>query len=96
MSNIDPKYRIPLQGKYNSGIYTCNHCGCEILFGDKDYGSLYDHIIGFNDSPIGMVAIYECPECFEKFYCHNGYGKLTSYMYFLESIEYGTQRHYTK
>lgn len=62
---IDLKYRIPLVGKYNRSVHVCPNCRTSLLSSEK-YGSLFKHIIGFSNAPIGEVAIVECPNCFTK------------------------------
>lgn len=67
---IDKKYRRPLTGKYNSGVYKCRDCGTVLLCCEPN-GTVYQHIFGFADAYIGNVAMVECPVCFEKWYFHS-------------------------
>ncbi|MFW5847477.1 MAG: hypothetical protein ACOCVF_00970 [bacterium] len=90
---INSKYKIPLTGSYNRGVYICNNCNLKLL-GDNPFGGVADHIIGFADSKIGLVCIIECPKCFEKWFFHVGFGGLNYYDFFLDSIEMGYQKHY--
>ena len=93
---IDKKYRIPLVGKYNRGVYVCPNCRLKLAFNEK-HGTMYDHIIGFSSAYIGEVVILECPECFTKWYFHSGINtSLDHYEYFLDMIENGTQKHFKK
>lgn len=85
MLDIDSKYKIPLVGKYNLMVYECKDCNHSIL------NNMYDNIIGFADSQWGIMAIIECPNCFEKYFSHAD--KLT-YRYFLNSIKQGKQKHF--
>ncbi len=60
---VELMYKIPLTGKYNKGVNECLKCGyrSEVLVED---------IIGFADSDSGLMAIVECPECFDKWFFH--------------------------
>lgn len=90
---VDIKYLIPLQGEYNAGVYRCPECGCNLVTGKS--GNLYEHIIGFSNSNIGLMAVVECPECFKKWHYHARLNVNTShYDYFLEFIKEGIQRHF--
>lgn len=93
MTKIDKKYKIPLVGKYNKGIYTCFNCNSKLLFNDK-LGTTFDNMIGFSEAPIGIVTIVECPVCFEKWYYHVSYGTIDTYDYFLDSVESGKNKHF--
>lgn len=73
------EYKIPLTGEYNKNIYICPECGEELLEENR-FGNVYRHIIGFADSPNGLMAVVECPVCFTKFYFHAG---KTGYMTFM-------------
>lgn len=42
------------------------------------------------------MIVVECPHCFTKWYCHGGVVGDDAYRYFLYSIYYGTQKHFTK
>ncbi len=94
--SIDLKYKIPLVGKYNAGIYICPDCNCDLLANPK-YGMVHQHISGFSSTDIiGDVAIVICPECFEKWYFHaRSYGN-NVYEYFLRLIKSGEQKYFTK
>jgi C4-type Zn-finger protein len=84
---IAKEYKIPLTGYYNVLVYECRNCDNNML------DELYDNIIGFADSNIGIVKIIECPKCFEKFYSHTD---AYDYYYFLKEIERGKQKHFDK
>jgi len=93
---IDPKYKIGLVGKYNRSVCTRNNCD-EVLMCDEKHGSMFEHILGFSDTNMGVMMIIECPECFTKWCCHadkgideNGSGG--SYSYFLDYL--GSNKHY--
>lgn len=93
MKKIDKKYKIPLVGKYNKGIYRCLECNTSLLFNDK-LGTTFDNMIGFAESHIGNVCIVECPICFEKWFYHISYGSIDTYDYFLDSVEMGKNKHF--
>ena len=90
MEPIKTKYRIPLQGEYNEGIYDCPECGYQSE-------NVVEDAIGFADSNIGNVLIWECPKCFLKWYFHSHWeemGKNFYYGMFLNAIDEGKQKHY--
>ena len=87
MLDIDSKYKIPLVGKYNLMVYECQDCNHSIL------NNMYDNIIGFADSNMGIVKVIECPNCFEKFYCH---ACESDYWHFIWEIKRGKQKHFDK
>lgn len=82
---INKKYIVPLVGYYNAMFCECRDCGHSVI------NDLFNHIIGFSDSDTGMVAIVECPKCFEKFYFHVDD---VVYLGFIGSIRLGTQKHF--
>jgi len=84
---IAKEYKIPLAGYYNVSVYECKNCDNSML------DDLYDNIIGFADSNIGIVKIIECSKCFEKFYSH---ADAYDYYYFLKEIKLGKQKHFDK
>jgi len=92
---IPIKYRIPLQGKYNRMCHKCLDCGFNALDGDN---STYDFLIGFADSNIGHLMIWECPKCFAKWSFHSRIhedgDELNSFTRFMERIEAGKQKHF--
>lgn len=97
MKKVALKYRKPLKGVYNKGIYKCPECKTELLFNDK-YGLMYSHIIGFAEAPVGNVAMIECPECFTVWYFHSRIecGSFNTYDYFLETVKSGENKHFNK
>ena len=84
---IAKEYKIPLTGYYNVSVYECKNCDNNMI------DELYDHIIGFADSNIGIMKVIECPKCFEKFYSH---ADEIDYWHFLHEIERGKQKHFNK
>lgn len=89
MKEIDSKYKTHLVGHYNKAVSRCLNCGLE-LYKDKSHGTIFDNIIGFNDTNYGLMAIWECPVCFEKWYYHG----IDHYDYFLDAVEEGTNKHF--
>ena len=51
---------------------------------------------GFHDSNIGMLAVVECPKCFEKwsFHARTYDGKGGHYSYFLRFVKEGMNKHF--
>lgn len=80
MLQVDIKYRVPLVGRYNAGVYECLYCDHSVLH------DFYNHICGFSHAPIGVVKITECPNCHEKYYSH---ASEHDYALFLDAIEGG-------
>lgn len=87
---VDTKYKRPLVGRYNKSVSRCLNCDFEFLRNPK-HGTIFDNINGFNEAQIGMVAMWECPECFSKWYYHGW----LHYDYFLDAVEDGTQKHFS-
>ena len=85
---IDLKYKISLQGKYWAGVNTCPEC--EYL----PIPTVTHHIIGFADTNNGIMAIIECPKCFEKWHFHARNAELGIYYYFKLFIKSGDQKHF--
>lgn len=85
MVQVDVKYKIPLVGSYNVGVYECNHCDYSIL------ECFYNHICGFSESPIGVVKVVECPNCYEKYYSH---ASQHDYDLFLDAVKSGRNLHF--
>lgn len=69
--NIPLHYMIPLQGKMNRGVYDCFESGChfEPTHRKSPY-SVVEDIIGFANSNIGKMVIWECKGCGEKYFFH--------------------------
>lgn len=80
MIEIDVKYKVPLVGTYNVGVYECPYCDHSVLH------EFYNHICGFSEAPIGIVKITECPHCHEKYYSHTSEH---DYHLFLDAVEEG-------
>lgn len=77
---INPKYKIHLQGYHNKGIDHCLYCN------NNMHGELFKYIKGFADTDYGTMAIVECNKCFETFYFH---ADKIYYDIFLDTIEEG-------
>lgn len=91
---IERKYRKPLVGKYNAGIYICPECNTTLLGGYR-FGNVYQHIIGFADSHNGNMAMVECPKCFHKWYFHSRLNESSNvYDHFLEHLNMGKTFHF--
>ena len=84
---IDPKYRTLLKGEYNPGVYTCPHCGNNMI------KTRYANIVGFANSKIGEVAITQCDKCFEYYYCH---AYKEDYEIFLDMVQMGKIKTFRK
>lgn len=86
---IDKKYKIPSHGKYHKGVLDCPHC-------DYEPEVLHNEICGFKESRIGLLAVVECPKCFEKwsFHCRQNDGHGGHYTYFIHSIELNQNKHF--
>lgn len=85
---IPLKYKIPLQGRMNKGVYSC-FSPCEFVSPHYD---VTPYIIGFADSNIGTMVVWECPVCFKKSYFHFrgdqlGFNYLDRYEEFLKGGE---------
>lgn len=90
MKKIELKYKKPLVGKHNRAISRCLNCDHGFL-SNEQYGTIFDNINGFNESKIGLVAMWECPVCFSKWFYH----ALYHYDYFLDAIKDGTHRFFS-
>lgn len=85
MIEVDIKYKVPLTGTYNAGVFECPYCNHNIL------EEFYNHICGFCESHIGMVKITECPNCYEKYYSH---ASEHDYILFLDAVREGRNLHF--
>jgi len=95
MTEVDVKHRTGIKGKYSILISKCPHCDIDLLYDDKQYGSIHDNIIGFNSARIGEVAVVECPKCFEHWFYHSRLEEArNTYHRFLDRIEMGKQKHF--
>lgn len=92
---INNKYKVHLQGKYNKAVNACLNCDFSFhklkLF-NLGHGNIFENIIGFNESNIGLVTIWECPICFNKWFFHTH--SYEFYEHFLNTIKKGTNKHY--
>ena len=84
---IDLKYKRALVGRHNKSVSRCLDCNHNFL-NNKKFGTIFDNISGFNESNIGLVAMWECPVCFSKWFYH-GY---LHYDYFLDAVKDRTQK----
>lgn len=65
MSTIPIKFKIPLQGKMNKGVYNCIKCD----FVSPHY-DVTPYILGFSESNWGDMVVWECPKCGQKMFFH--------------------------
>lgn len=65
MIDIPLNLRVPPQGRYNRGIYTCYECGFEPL----GY-NVVPHMLGLAETPAGVMVVWECPRCGQKWMFH--------------------------
>lgn len=87
ISRVNIKHRIPVQGKYNSGIYVCRECHNDML------NTLLNNCVGFSAINNYTVIVIECDKCFEKFYYH---ASEDIYQQFLDWVGFGWNKFYTK
>lgn len=65
MIDIPLELRVPPQGKYNRGIYTCYECGFE-----PEGHSVVPHMLGIAETSAGTMVVWECPKCGQKWMFH--------------------------
>lgn len=82
--DIEEKYIVKLQGKYNRGVFICNYC-------NQDIKQLYANVMGFARYGWAWFYVIECPFCFEKFYYH---AREDGYKIFLRQVKNGNNRFY--
>lgn len=86
---VNSIYKKPLVGKYNKSVSRCLNCNHEFIK-NPIYGTIFDNINGFNESHIGLVAMWECPVCFSKWFYHGYF----HYDYFLDAVENNTNKYF--
>ncbi|WP_278965594.1 hypothetical protein [Alistipes senegalensis] len=57
--------RVPPQGRYNRGIYTCYECGFE-----PPHYNVVPCMLGLAETPAGTMVVWECPRCGQKWMFH--------------------------
>lgn len=73
--NIPPKYKVPLQGKMNKGVFDCinsgwgGNCSNPTSHRQNEYFVIED-IIGFAESQWGTMVVWECKGCGQKQFFH--------------------------
>ena len=73
--SIPLRYKVPLQGKMNKGIFDCinsifsEKCGYKPTHRQNIY-SVVEDIVGFADSAWGTMVIWECKGCGQKQFFH--------------------------
>lgn len=87
IDHVQIKHRVPLQGKYNAGVYVCRECRNNMLT------TILNSCIGFAALRGATVVIIECDKCFERFYYH---ASEDTYSQFLAWIGFGHNKFYTK
>lgn len=65
MINIPLNLRVPPQGRYNRGVFTCNECGFE-----PHYYNIVPHMLGIAETTAGVMVVWECPRCGQKWMFH--------------------------
>ena len=65
MIDIPLNLRVPPQGRYNSGLFTCNECGFE-----PPLYNLVPHMLGLAETTAGVMVVWECPRCGQKWMFH--------------------------
>lgn len=73
--NIPLKYKIPLQGKMNKGVFDCINSGwggkCENPKSHRRSPyNVTEDIVGFAESQWGTMVIWECKGCGQKQFFH--------------------------
>ena len=56
MIDIPLSLRVPPQGRYNRGIYTCYECGFE-----PPHYNVVPCMLGLAETPAGTMVVWECP-----------------------------------
>lgn len=87
--SVDIRFKRPLVGRYNKSVSRCLKCNHEFVK-NPQYGTIFDNINGFCDASIGLVAMWECPVCFSKWYYHG----IEHYPYFLDALDSGSQKYF--
>ncbi len=65
MINIPLSLRVPPQGRYNRGVFTCNECGFE-----PPYYNVVPYMLGIAETTAGVMVVWECPRCGQKWMFH--------------------------
>ena len=65
MIDIPLSLRVPPQGRYNRGIYTCYECGFE-----SPHYNVVPCMLGLAETLAGMMVVWECPRCGQKWMFH--------------------------
>ena len=58
MIDIPLSLRVPPQGRYNRGIYTCYECGFE-----PPHYNVVPCMLGLAETSAGTMVVWECPRC---------------------------------
>ena len=65
MIDIPLSLRVPPQGRYNRGIYTCYECGFE-----PPHYNVVPCMLGLAETSAGTMVVWECPRCGQKWMFH--------------------------
>ena len=65
MIDIPLSLRVPPQGRYNRGIYTCYECGFE-----PPHYNVVPCMLGLAETLAGTMVVWECPRCGQKWMFH--------------------------
>ena len=65
MIDIPLSLRVPPQGRYNRGIYTCYECGFE-----PPHYNIVPCMLGLAETSAGTMVVWECPRCGQKWMFH--------------------------
>jgi len=68
--------KIALTGRINKAVYQCINCD----FKAPNY-SVVPYMLGIADSQFGEMVVWECPQCFKKWYFHSRSNEEDSYPY---------------
>jgi len=60
---------IPLQGKMNKGVFSCFECRHEPTHRKSKFNVVED-ILGFANSNIGQMVVWQCKGCGEIYFFH--------------------------
>ena len=69
LTNILPKIS-QYEGIHYAGDLNCPHCDKSGFFDGYGETRVKPNVIGWCDTDIGYMAVFECPVCFEKFRFH--------------------------
>lgn len=68
--------KIALTGRMNKAVYRCLDCDFK-----APHYSVVPYMLGVADSAYGEMVVWECPECFSKWFFHSRGNRQDSYPY---------------